>query len=80
MAELRIRIPEDLKRKMEKFGVDWTPIIRRMIEDEIRNLAKIEEIISKSRMTEDNALELGKKVSRLIAERFRMYVIGNRRL
>ncbi len=23
MTELKIRIPEDLKRKMEKFGVDW---------------------------------------------------------
>ena len=79
MAELRIRIPEDLKRKMEKFGVDWSPVIRRMTESETRNLAKIEEIISKSRMTEEDALELGKKVSRLIAERFRMHVTGNRR-
>ena len=79
MAELRIRIPEDLKRKMEKFGVDWTPIIRRMIEDEIRNLAKIEEIISKSRMTEEDALKLGKKINKLVAERFRMHVTGDRR-
>ena len=79
MAELRIRIPEDLKMKMEKFGVDWSPIIRRMIEDEIRNLAKIEEIISKSRMTEEDALELGKKINKLVAERFRMHVTDDRR-
>ena len=79
MAELRIRIPEDLKRKMEKFGVDWSPIIRRMIESEIRNLAKIEEIISKSRMTEEDALKPGKKINKLVAERFRMHVTGDRR-
>ena len=79
MAELRIRIPEDLKRKMEKFGIDRSPIIRRMIESEIRNLAKIEEIISKSRMTEEGALRLGKKMNKLVAERFRMHVTGNRR-
>ncbi len=36
MAELKIKIPEDLKRKMEKFGVDWSPVIRRMIEREIQ--------------------------------------------
>lgn len=24
MTELKIKIPEDLKRKMEKFGVDWS--------------------------------------------------------
>ncbi|HIC87123.1 MAG TPA: hypothetical protein EYP03_02610, partial [Aquificae bacterium] len=65
--------------KMEKFGVDWSPIIRRMIEDEIRNLAKIEEIISKSRMTEEDALKLGKKINKLVAERFRMHVTGDRR-
>jgi len=79
MAELRIRIPEDLKRKMEKFGIDRSPIIRRMIESEIRNLAKIEEIISKSRMTEEDALELGKKINKLVAERFRMHVTDDRR-
>ena len=79
MVELRIRIPEDLKRKMEKLGVDWSPVIRRMIEDEIRNLAKIEEIISKSRMTEEDALKLGKKINKLVAERFRMHVTGDRR-
>ena len=30
MAELKIKIPEDLKRMMERFGVDWSPAIRRM--------------------------------------------------
>jgi len=32
MVELKIKIPEDLKRKMEKFEVDWSPAIRRIIE------------------------------------------------
>jgi hypothetical protein len=35
---LKIKIPEDLKRKMDELGVDWSPAIRRMIEKEIQNL------------------------------------------
>jgi hypothetical protein len=79
MAELKVRIPEDLKRKMEKFEVDWSPAIRRMIEREIQNLTELEKIVSKSQMTEENALMLGKKISRSIAERFRN-VTGCQRL
>ncbi|WP_052358745.1 hypothetical protein [Archaeoglobus fulgidus] len=58
MAELRIEIPEDLKRKMEKFRIDWSQVIRRMIEEEIQNLERLEEIVSRSQMTEKDAFEL----------------------
>ncbi|MBS7250090.1 MAG: hypothetical protein KIH08_05785 [Candidatus Freyarchaeota archaeon] len=61
MTELKIKIPENPKREMDKFGVDWSPAIRRMIRREIQNLTEIERIISKSRMTEEDALELGGK-------------------
>jgi hypothetical protein len=77
MTELKIIIPEDLKRKMEKFGVDWSPAIREMIEREVQNLTEIERIISKSKMTEEDALELGGKVSKSIAERFRKHAAGD---
>lgn len=75
---MKIKIPEDLKRKMDELGVDWSPAIRRMIEKEIQNLSEIERIISKSRMAEEDALELGEKVSKSIAERFRKHVTGDR--
>ncbi|KUJ94728.1 MAG: hypothetical protein XD40_0049 [Archaeoglobus fulgidus] len=75
---MKIKIPEDLKRKMDELGVDWSPAIRRMIEREIQNLSEIERIISKSRMAEEDALELGEKVSKSIAERFRKHVTGDR--
>lgn len=78
MVELKIKIPEDLKRKMGKFEVDWSPAIRRIIEREIQNLTEIERIVSKSKMTEEDALELGEKISKSIAERFRDHVGGGR--
>ncbi len=78
MVELKIKIPEDLKRKMEKFEVDWSPAIRRIIEREIQNLTEIEIMVSKSKMTEEDALELGEKINKSIAERFRDHVGGGR--
>ena len=77
MTKLKIRIPEDLKRKMEKFGVDWSPTIRRMTRREVQNLTEIERIVSRSRMTEEDALELGEKVSKPVAERFRKHATGD---
>ncbi len=79
MAELKIKIPEDLKMEMEKFCVDWSLIIRRTIKREIQNLTEIERIISKSRLTDRDALELGEKISKSIAERFKQHVTGDRR-
>ena len=73
MAELRIDIPEDLKRKMERFRINWSQVIRRMIEREIQNLERLEEIVSRSQMAEKDVFELGEKVSKSIAERFRRY-------
>lgn len=77
MTELKIKIPEDLKRGMDKFGVDWSQAIRRMNKREIQNLTEIERIISKSRMTEEDASELGGKVSKSVAERFRKHATGD---
>lgn len=73
MAELRIDIPEDLKRKMERFRINWSQVIRRMIEREIQNLERLEEIVSRSQMAEKDFFELGEKVSKSIAERFRKF-------
>ena len=63
-------VPESVKKKLEEFGINWSIAIRRMIENKIQDLIEIDEIISKSKMTEKDALELAKKINRLIAERF----------
>ncbi|MEX2705959.1 MAG: hypothetical protein ACTSUQ_01645 [Candidatus Freyarchaeota archaeon] len=53
------------------------PAIRRMIRREVQNLTEIEGIVSGSGMTEEDALELGEKVSKSIAERFRKHATGD---
>ena len=71
MAELRIIIPEELKKKMEKLNVDWASITRGLIKKEVEELTELKDIISRSKLTEEDALILGRKVNKSLAKRFR---------
>ena len=56
---------------MEKFRIDWSQAIRKMIERGIQNLEKLEEIVSRSQITEKDVFKLGERVSESVAEKFR---------
>lgn len=71
MAELKIIIPEELKRKMERFKIDWSSVGRELLKKEIDELSELKAIVSKSRLTEEEALLLGKKVNKSLAKKFR---------
>lgn len=47
MAEIVIRIPEELKRKIESMGVDVSPVVREVLEEKIRDIERFERIVFK---------------------------------
>ena len=61
MAELKIIIPEELWRKMASFEIDWHSITRDLIKNKVNELSELRSIVSKSKMTEEDALDLGRK-------------------
>ena len=71
MTELKISIPEEIKRKMEKIDLDWPNLINEFIIKKIDQINEIEAIISRSELTEEDALELGNKVNQAIFNRFK---------
>ncbi len=71
MAELRVLIPEELKRKMERFKIDWTSVTRELLKKEVDELSELKAIVSKSMLTEEEALALSRKVNKSLAKRFR---------
>ncbi|WP_456474715.1 hypothetical protein [Candidatus Pyrohabitans sp.] len=71
MAELRIIIPEELKRKMERFNIDWPSVARELLKREVEELSELKAIVSKSELTEEEALALGRKVNKSLARRFK---------
>lgn len=76
MAELKIIIPEELKRKMSDFEIDWSAVTRDLIKKKVDELSELKSIVSRSKLTEEDALELGRKVNKSLAKRFREAAIG----
>ncbi|MBI2084047.1 MAG: hypothetical protein HYT70_00295 [Candidatus Aenigmarchaeota archaeon] len=72
MANITLSVPEDLKRKMEQFPeINWSEVARQAIKERATQLAVLRDIASKSKLTEKDALELGRKINRGLAKRYR---------
>ena len=75
MTEIVINIPEDLKRKMDKFPqIDWSQKLQEIISEELKRQILINaanKVFSKSDLGEADALELGEKVKQSLHKRFK---------
>ncbi len=76
MAELIVILPEELKRKMEVFKIDWSALTRDLLKKKVDELSELKSIVSKSKLTEEDALELGRKVNKSLAKKFRKSAMG----
>ena len=72
MGELKVVIPEDLKQEMDRtLFIDWSKVARDAIREQASKLARLKTIASKSKLTEEDVLELGRKINRGLHERYR---------
>ena len=70
MATLTVTVPEDFKKDMEEQKlIDWEEVAREAIRLKIAQLRILNAIAAKSKLTEQDALELGRKVRAGIHER-----------
>lgn len=70
MAELVVRIPEDIGIELGKISKeDWQLLFSRFLRRELEEIREIESIVSKSKLTEEQAKELADEVSLAIAKR-----------
>jgi len=71
MVSLTLSIPRDLKQKMDRFSeINWSEVARKAILQKIEDLEFLEKIKSQSTLTEEDALELGKKVTESLSKRY----------
>mgnify|MGYP001563536558 CR=1 FL=1 len=75
MVELRIEISDDIKQRMSEISIDWSIVIDTFIREKISDWTKFRSIVSKSKLTEEDALEIGKKINRGLAERYKKSVV-----
>ena len=71
MVNLTLSVSEELKRKMETFPeINWSEIARAAITKRILLLQEMNKILSKSEMTEENAIRLGRELNRAVAKKY----------
>jgi len=80
MAELLLRVPDEVRREFETvLGREipekmWQLLFSRFLNEELREklskIKRIESIVSKSKLTEEQAKELADEVSLSISKRF----------
>ena len=70
MTNMTLAIPEDLHKIIKKHKeIKWSEIARKAMWDQARKLELIDNILSKSELTEEDALEIGRKIKREIAKK-----------
>ena len=70
MTNMTLAVPEDLFKIMERHkDIKWSEVARQAIWDKARKLELMDKILSKSNLTEEDALNIGRKVKEGIAKK-----------
>ncbi len=68
---MTLSIPEELAKKMKLFKeIRWSEIARQAIEKRVEDLEIMNRIASKSKLTERDAIEIGKIIKRSASKKF----------
>lgn len=72
MVSITLAVPEELKKEMDKHPeLNWSEVARQAIRDKVMLLHKMDALLAKSRLTEEDAIELGRKVNKAVAKRYK---------
>lgn len=70
MVNMTLAIPDDLHEILKKHqDIKWSEVARQAIWEKARKLELMDKILAKSKLTEEDALEIGRKINRGIAKR-----------
>jgi len=70
MTNMTLAVPESLKRAMEKHKeIKWSEVARQAMLEHAKRLELMDKLVSKSKLTESEALEIGRKIKKKVAKR-----------
>jgi hypothetical protein len=70
MANVTLAVPEELHREMRSHPeIKWSTVIRAALRREVTRLHLYDRLLAQSRLTEKDAIELGRKIRRDAASR-----------
>ena len=70
MVNLTLAIPEDLKARMNRFPeINWSEVARQAIAEKTSLLERMQALLSKSQLTEQDTLTLGRRTKRQVLKK-----------
>lgn len=74
MSDIKLSVPEDVKRKVEKLSdIDWSNKFSSLVDEEFKRRMLLEffdKALENSKLTDKQALEMGRKVNKALAKRY----------
>ncbi len=72
MPVITLSVPEELKKEIDEFEeINWSAVAREAIKGKLSQLKLLKLIASKSKLTDKDALALGKKINASLHERYK---------
>ena len=72
MTTLTLAVPDEMKKKMDSFPeMNWSEVARQAFMQKIEDMEFLRKFKEKSKLTESDALILGKEVSREVSNKLR---------
>ncbi len=72
MTTVTLAVPTELKQKMESFPeMNWSEVARQAFTKKIEDMEFFKTFKQKSKLTETDALNLGKQVSKKVSDKLR---------
>lgn len=73
MGNITLSLPDELLKRMRMIrDIKWSEVARRAIQQRIDDLATLERIASKSKLTAKDAKEISDKIKKGIADRHQL--------
>ena len=71
MVNMTLAVPKELKQEMDDFPeINWSEVARIAFKRKIQALKVLKDFSSDSEMTEQDAIELGRKVNKALRKRY----------
>jgi len=72
MTTLTLAVPDEMKKKMDSFPeMNWSEVARQAFLHKMEDMEFLRKFKEKSKLTEADALKLGKKVSKEVSNKLR---------
>lgn len=72
MVNMTLSIPKELKAEMDDFPeINWSEVARQAFTQKLRDLLFLKKLRSRSTLTEEEAIKLGRKVNKSLAKKYK---------